>query len=180
MAILQETSNDRGRLMSKILEDDGLVPMGEMWVSLNAQFLKKPMVIRITGNEGEEWQEIKPADIKDNFDIKVISGSQLPQNVQARIANFMAYYNSGSAGNPLIDQVKLEAEKADKFGLPSTLVRKPEEVVKDIGGDFGQTIGGGASPAGIGGLESPQGGFGEQAPIPNGEVGSGVGQPFGG
>jgi hypothetical protein len=151
MAILQESSNERARIMTKIIEDDGLIELGEMWLSLNKQFIKKDIVIRITGNQGVEWKTITPDQITEDFDIKVVAGSQLPQNKQARLQNFMSYY-SGSVNNPIIDQFKLEQERADLFGVPVDMVNQPEKVVGAMqGGLNAETIS--PSPMGIPGME---------------------------
>jgi hypothetical protein len=60
------------RFNSKISQiKRGLVAIGRKFLELDQQFMTKPQVVRIVGEDGESLMEILPEDIKKHFDLDV-------------------------------------------------------------------------------------------------------------
>jgi len=83
--LLQEAGNARFKFKLDNLEDS-LKEFGEQLNALNQQFIKKPMVIRIVGEEGTQWKQVSPKEIKGQFDIMVEAGSTQPMSKSVRRA----------------------------------------------------------------------------------------------
>lgn len=107
ISLLQEASNARFRLKIQNIEDMMLKRLGEFMVSMNNQFLSEETTIRIVGEEGKEFQTIKPEDIKGNFDVSVQAGSTIPGNETIMKKQIMEMYKL-FAGDPDVDQRELK------------------------------------------------------------------------
>ena len=107
ISLLQEASNARFRLKIQNIEDMMLKRLGEMMVSMNNQFMSDETTIRIVGDEGKEFETIKPEDIKGNFDVSVQAGSTIPGNESIMKKQVMEMYKL-FAGDPEVDQRELK------------------------------------------------------------------------
>lgn len=107
ISLLQEASNARFRLKIQNIEDMCLKRLGEMMVSMNNQFLSSELTIRIVGDEGREYETVKPEDIKGNFDVSVQAGSTIPGNESIMKKQVMEMYKL-FAGDPEVDQRELK------------------------------------------------------------------------
>jgi len=107
ISLLQEASNARFRLKIQNIEDMMLKRLGENLVSMNNQFLSDETTIRIVGDEGREFQLVKPEDIKGNFDVSVQAGSTIPGNETIMKKQVMEMFKL-FAGDPEVDQRELK------------------------------------------------------------------------
>jgi hypothetical protein len=106
IALMQEAGSSRLRL--KMMNIEAAVRrMGELMSSLNKQFITEEKVIRIVGDTGIEWVNVKPQDLYDNFDIRVQSGSTLEENDAIKRKQAMEMYQL-FAGDPDVNQIELK------------------------------------------------------------------------
>jgi hypothetical protein len=108
ISLMQEAGNARLRLKMMNLEK-AVQEIGEMLVSLNAQFITDEKVFRITGEQGTEWVTVKPERLKENFDVIVRAGSTLPENDAIKKKQAMELFQLFN-GDPMIDQAELRRE----------------------------------------------------------------------
>jgi len=85
-----------------------------MLVSLNEQFIDEEKVLRISGDNGIQWETVKPADLRGNFDVVVQTGSTLPSNDAVNKKQTMELYQL-FAGDPDVNQIELKKMVAGTF-----------------------------------------------------------------
>jgi len=105
ISLMQEAGNSRLRLKMMNLEY-AIKRVGELFVSLNKQFVTEEMAIRVAGQDGYQWLKVKPEEVRDNFDIQVESGSYLQENDAIKRKQSMEMFQL-LAGNPLVNQEEL-------------------------------------------------------------------------
>lgn len=106
ISLLQEAGNARFRMKAQNIEDQLIKRLGEFMVSMNEQFVTEPQVLRIVGDDGIEWKQIKPEEIQGQFDVMVVAGSTLPVNEAIDKKQTMEMFSLFN-GNPLVDQREL-------------------------------------------------------------------------
>lgn len=105
------TENAQTRIRGKLRNfEDSLTEVGEWFVSLIRQFYTEPRVIKLSGDEGfqfeyfdgsslrqeQEDEEGKKTTLLVDFDVNVIPGSSLRVNRSARYQQAMEMYNAGA------------------------------------------------------------------------------------
>jgi hypothetical protein len=115
ISLIQEAGNARFRLKIRNLES-AIEHIGRMMVSLNEQFLSEEKAIRIMGDNGFEWLNVKPEDLKGNFDVIVQSGSTLPSNEAVERKQIMEMFQI-FAGDPEVNQRELKKRVLETFGV---------------------------------------------------------------
>ncbi len=111
ISLIQEAANARFKLKLRNLEG-GIQRIGKLMVSLNEQFITEQKVVRIVGNDGEIWDEIKPEDLRGNFDVQVEAGSTLPANDAVNRKQTLDAYQL-FAGDPEVNQLELKRMVAE-------------------------------------------------------------------
>jgi hypothetical protein len=115
ISLIQEAGNARFRQKIRNLEN-ALETLGSMIVDLNAQFIDEEKVLRISGDSGISWMEIKPEDMRSDFDVMVQSGSTLPSNEAVEKKQVMELYQI-FAGDPEVNQTELKRRVLEAFGV---------------------------------------------------------------
>lgn len=102
---LQEASQTRIRLKVKMMEE-GLSELASMWYELLQQFWKLDRFVRIVNEDGGyDLNEIKTQDLKNDYDIKVTSGSTMPSNKSAKLDLMIRLAQTqGEDGLPMVDR----------------------------------------------------------------------------
>lgn len=106
ISLLQEAGNARFRMKSQNIEDMLIKRLGEFMVSMNEQFVTEPQVLRIVGDDGIEWKQVKPDEIQGQFDVQVVAGSTVVTNEAVDKKQTMEMFSLLN-GNPLVDQREL-------------------------------------------------------------------------
>jgi hypothetical protein len=102
ISLIQEAANERFNAKVRNMEQ-AIGEMVELMVALYQQYITKERVFRITEDETDYFETIKPEDIKGQFDIFVEKGSSLPSNKMQKRSEEMNKYNVLSA-SPLVQQ----------------------------------------------------------------------------
>lgn len=91
--LITNQMEDRVKQMTLVLEEEVIRELGSQWHKLNQQFVRLPMIIRVTGPNGKpDFPLIKPEDVRHEFDIVPEAGSTQPQNkdlMRQQFANWL-------------------------------------------------------------------------------------------
>ena len=93
IALLQEAGSVRLKTKLENVEN-GIKKFGEMLLSLEQQYTDQALVIRVVGDRGNVWREIKPEELRGKFDLRVESGSTQPMNKQIQRAEARELLNT--------------------------------------------------------------------------------------
>lgn len=141
ISLIQEAGNSRFRLKLRNIEG-AIQRMGKMMVSLNEQFVSEEKVIRIIGDNGVEWETLKPEDLRGNFDVVVEAGSTLPSNEAVNKKQVMDAYQL-FAGDPEVNQTELKRMVIEAV-LPNAntdkLLPKPEGAGASLDSGLGSQL----------------------------------------
>ena len=100
ISLIQEAANERFKAKIRNMEQ-AIGDMAELIVALYQQYLTKEKVFRITEDETDYFEMVKPDDIAGEFDIWVESGSTIPSNKMQVRSEEMNKYNVMMA-SPLV------------------------------------------------------------------------------
>ena len=115
ISLIQEAGNARFRQKIRNLEN-ALEVLGQMMVDLNAQFIDEEKTLRLMGDNGLQWLEVRPEDLRSDFDVMVQSGSTLPSNEAVEKKQVMELYQI-FAGDPEVNQSELKRRVMEAFGV---------------------------------------------------------------
>lgn len=106
--VLSTASNERIKLKATLLEDTGIGELGVWLAALNRQFIDRPYVIRLLGEDsGVDFREITHDDINGDFDVIALGSSVDPVvNKTARLNSLIQLY-SIFQNNQYINQYEL-------------------------------------------------------------------------
>lgn len=116
ISLIQEAGSARFRLKIQNLEEMIIKPLGEMIISMNEQFMEEPQIVRITNQEGMEFKEIGPDQLKSDFDVVVEAGSTMPTNEAVRKKQAMDLYQIFAA-DPEVNTRELKVMVLEAFGV---------------------------------------------------------------
>src|SRR5690606_36175602 len=107
-SVLSTASNERIKLKATVLEDTGIGELGVWLAALNRQFIDRPYVIRLLGEDsGVDFREITHDDINGDFDVIALGSSVDPVvNKTARLNSLIQLY-SIFQNNQYINQYEL-------------------------------------------------------------------------
>lgn len=107
-SVLSTASNERIKLKATLLEDTGIGELGVWLAALNRQFIDRPYVIRLLGEDsGVDFREITHDDINGDFDVIALGSSVDPVvNKTARLNSLIQLY-SIFQNNQYINQYEL-------------------------------------------------------------------------
>jgi len=114
ISLMQEAGSSRLRLKMMNVEE-AVKQIGDFMISLNKQNITEDMVVRVTGDLGIDWIDIKPEEIRDNFDVRVQSGSTLEENDAIKRKQAMEMYQL-FAGDPGVNQIELKKRVFESRG----------------------------------------------------------------
>jgi hypothetical protein len=188
-------ANQRFGHKVKLIEEMGFKPLGEFIYQLYQQFVTKEKIIRIMGQQGEQYIKVKPSDIVGDFDVVPESDSTLQVDQAQEFAKFMnlypilAKYISTQVADPATGQIHQVGYLDEQEIVKELLVRSGETdpdrfwLKKESDGQQnGQQLPGevpGQDPAGAGQFPqsfgaAAQGSTGLPQPMPN----AGMEAPF--
>lgn len=137
ISMMQEAGNARIKLKMMNIEM-GIREIGELFISLNKQFIDEETVIRILGEGSPQWLLVKPSEIKDNFDLMVESAPRLLENDAIAKRQALELFQM-FANDPLIDQLELRRYILEAFNAKNIdkLIGQ-QQMPMGEGGDLGQ------------------------------------------
>ncbi len=105
--MLQEAGNYRFKLKIQ-LDSEGIVELARHFIELNQQFMDRPRMIRLMGDQGMEFVQVAPEDIAGSFDLAPTSAVTEPLVSKAvRREQFLQVFNL-LRQDPEIDQQELK------------------------------------------------------------------------
>jgi len=132
VSLIQEAAVSRFRKRIQNFEF-AIEEMGEMLILMTKKFLDAGKMMRITGEEGDDFMEIFPEDLEGQFDIRVEAGSTAPvnENIKRNEAEIMF---TMFKDDPLINQYQLRKLVIERYGEKNVdvLLKSPEEKEAEI------------------------------------------------
>lgn len=93
-SILSQAANERFKLKVTLMEDMGIRRLGVLLVQLNQQYITTTKAIRILGEDGMNFKEVSPDEIRGQFDVMPLGSSIEPvTNKENRLTNYINLYN---------------------------------------------------------------------------------------
>lgn len=137
ISMMQEAGNARIKLKMMNIEM-GIREIGELFISLNKQFIDEETVIRILGEGSPQWLLVKPSEIKDNFDLMVESAPRLLENDAIAKRQALELFQM-FANDPLIDQLELRRYILEAFNAKNIdKLLGQQQMPMGAEGDLGQ------------------------------------------
>lgn len=137
ISMMQEAGNARIKLKMMNIEM-GIREIGELFISLNKQFIDEETVIRILGEGSPRWLLVKPSEIKDNFDLIVESAPRLLENDAIAKRQALELFQM-FANDPLIDQLELRRYILEAFNAKNIdKLLGQQQMPMGAEGDLGQ------------------------------------------
>lgn len=137
ISMMQEAGNARIKLKMMNIEM-GIREIGELFISLNKQFIDEETVIRILGEGSPRWLLVKPSEIKDNFDLMVESAPRLLENDAIAKRQALELFQM-FANDPLIDQLELRRYILEAFNAKNIdKLLGQQQMPMGAEGDLGQ------------------------------------------
>lgn len=137
ISMMQEASNARIKLKMMNIEM-AIREIGELFISLNKQFIDEETVIRILGEGSPQWLLVKPSEIKDNFDLLVESAPRLLENDAIAKRQALELFQM-FANDPLIDQLELRRYILEAFNAKNIdKLLGQQQMPMGAEGDLGQ------------------------------------------
>lgn len=137
ISMMQEAGNARIKLKMMNIEM-GIREIGELFISLNKQFIDEETVIRILGEGSPQWLLVKPSEIKDNFDLIVESAPRLLENDAIAKRQALELFQM-FANDPLIDQLELRRYILEAFNAKNIdKLLGQQQMPMGAEGDLGQ------------------------------------------
>lgn len=122
ISLIQEAGNARFKAIANNLEEMMIKNIGQMMVAMNLQYMDQEKVLRIVGDDGVDFPQVTPEEIRGNFDVVVKAGSTLPVNDAVEKKQTMEFYEIFK-DNPNVNQLELDKLVAKKI-LPSANLEK--------------------------------------------------------
>jgi hypothetical protein len=117
---IQEQIAARVQEAVQVLEEQVIKEIGYQWHGLDGQFIKLPLIVRVTGADGKpDFPLIMPDDIRYDFDIIPESGSTQPVNMALQRNQFiqaLQLIGSNPAMAQNTDWQQVEKKLWEKFG----------------------------------------------------------------
>lgn len=127
LAMMQSAAGERLKLIIGLIEEQGMKKLIEMYYQLDLQFIDKEMVIRIVGEEGNEFIKVSPEDIRGNFDFKPAGSSEVV-NKEIELNQLTAFLNMAA---PVLGPAvyKLLRKIWERFGFKNAeeIIPEPQE-----------------------------------------------------
>lgn len=130
ISLIQEAANERFRAKLRNMEQ-AISEMTQLMVALYQQFITKEKVFRITEDETDYFESVKPEDIVGEFDIYVERNSTTPSNKMQLRQEELNKYNVLMA-NPLIQGSPRAQIAITRSLLSSWEDPQKEEVIEGI------------------------------------------------
>jgi hypothetical protein len=118
--LVQAAANVRIRLKTKNLEREMLRPAAAQWKELYRQFLTNPKDVRYddpTSPTGVNFLQVKPKDVRADFDVIPAAGSTEPDNVPQKRNDALTLFNQVN-GNQDVDGRRALLWLLQQFDIP--------------------------------------------------------------
>lgn len=169
-SILQTEANKR--LSLKLLQMQTMYSkVAKFFVQLNQQFMTKSQLVRVIGEAGDEWMEVRPEDIAGEFDIRATNSSESlskqaeNQRLVEAIQTLMGLHGLPMADGSMIDIKFPVSRLLENIGVdPEKVFVQPQQ----------SPFGGGLPPTGMQPQQLPAGQGQMPAPTPAASIGGGV------
>ena len=130
----QQSAGKRFSMKVALLEE-AVKKMGKMIYALDQQFLDKQRTIQIVGQDGlQNWIRLGPADVRNDYDIDIETGSMLPKDEVAQrqeaveLLQYVAPIMARAAGTMPSVMFPILKLILGTFDLPNI-----EDIVKELG-----------------------------------------------
>ena len=121
-----QSASKKISLKISMLENEGYKRLGKLWFNMIQKFLKTETLVRITDDEGINWESFKAEEYEGEYEPKVELETTLRAFQKEESDKWQAVYSS-MLGNPNINQLEL-----DKLFLQKSFQLAPDEVDKLI------------------------------------------------
>lgn len=154
--LINQNLADRTGIISMVFEGQVIKEIGRQWHGLDGQFVKIPMVVRVTGPDGKSaFPLILPDDLRANYDVVPEAGSSQQPNLEVQRQQFIQALQL-IQGNPLMmnqtDWSAVEKELFTKFDIKNG----DKLMIATAGSVPSQMPGGEQLPGQTGGISAPQ------------------------
>ena len=119
VAALTESAGFRSQDLVDSIEA-AAVALGHRMVTMAQQFLTKPVVARVVGEEAAKgWVQVDPAEIEGAFDFKIIQGSSSPKDSASRRADLQLLLQSLAPlmASGMIDPIPIVRKLLESFDI---------------------------------------------------------------
>lgn len=126
-AIASEQTSLRFKTQALMI-DQAIKELGEMMLWNIKQFVDRPKAFKIVGEEGFEWREYNPEDMRQFIYDFVVSPMSTFVEPKAAKRDSLILVKQLYADDPSIDQDKLDRMILDAYDINSEQIKKPQDV----------------------------------------------------
>jgi len=131
-SILSTAANERFKLKITLIEDIGIRRLASLLIQLDQQYIDTNRCVYILGENGTNYKDVSPQDIRGQFDVMPLGSSIEPiHNKENRLVNLINLYNnlkdSPFVNHPLLIKKILDA--ADFKDANSLIIENAEELL---------------------------------------------------
>ena len=124
MAFLQEQDQSRIGVQTS-RNETAYAKIGMLILKYVGKYYKLPRILKLAGEGlGYTVKEFVGQDLKDNYDVKVIEGSTVPQSKVLRNQEILSRFQMGLLGNPQDPKTIAKVLKMTEFGDANELWKK--------------------------------------------------------
>lgn len=126
VSIISHEANKIFDIHRQLDEDMGIETIGDFYMKLNHQYMRRPQAVRILGEQGMEWINVRPQDVPVNYDIYT-SGASKMVNKAAYLQQLIGLYQLFMQ-DPEVNQYEFKRriiEAADLRGVDKILIKQP-------------------------------------------------------
>lgn len=123
---LQNAASARFSLKIQGMVSTGILALVRMLIQLNMQFLSKKRLVRIVGEDGEDFPEISADDISGNYDYEIQSGL-LEFNKDIERQQWLMLL-----GTPVMNAPNINFEEVQKYTFELFNIATPERFITEM------------------------------------------------
>jgi hypothetical protein len=98
-------------------------------IAIMQTFYDQPLVLRVAGQEGYQWQQVNPSDLTGTHEVEIHVGSMSPKDDQAEFMKGQFLYDKLSQ-DPMVNHVALLDRVLKMWNIPNRfqLIQQPQGV----------------------------------------------------